>query len=255
VQVGTTWIVQAGSYARHLGVAEMTVEGGRIIGFEAELRDLVPGNAPGPPSRTVSDLQSEWTERIAATFDEPVGAVTETLGRKPTAESPLGRWSADMLRRFADTQIGIYNPGGLRADLVKGPITRRSLYEIYPFSNTVVRFKLTGEQLIGLALRNASATLEGKRPAMQMSGVRCKWRERSGVPEIVEISVGGEVVAPDQVYTAATNSYIIDRWSYNLGFEPQHTEHMSGTVFEAAQAMAAEGPIAPPPNPRMVRVD
>ena len=67
--------------------------------------------------------------------------------------------------------------------------------------------------------------------------------------------MGGKLVKPDGRYTAATNSYIIDRWSYNLGFEPRETEVMGGTVFEAAQAMAAKGPIVPPPNPRMVRVD
>jgi hypothetical protein len=85
--------------------------------------------------------------------------------------------------------------------------------------------------------------------------VACKWRVRGGAPEIIEARVGGTRVKPDSSYSAATNSYIIDRWSYNLGFEPRETEVLDGTVFQAAQAMAAKGPISPPPNPRMVRVD
>ncbi len=255
VQVGTTWIVQAGSYARNLGVAEMTIEDGQIRSFKGVLRDLVPGASKTPPSPKVVELEKLWSDRIAAKFDEKVGSVTTTLGRKPAAESPLGRWAADMLQAYAETQIGIYNPGGLRGDLVAGTLTRRGLYEVFPFSNTVVRFQMSGAELIGLLLRNASAQLEGRRSAMQMSGVRCKWRVRSDVPELVEVHVGGEAVEPDGSYTAATNSYIIDRWSYNLGFKPRETEELKGTVFDAAQAMAAKGPISPPPNPRMVRVD
>ena len=200
-------------------------------------------------------LEKKWGEKIAARFDEPVGEVTATLSRKPAKESPLGRWSADMVGAYAESQIGIYNPGGLRADLVSGPLTRRGLYEVFPFSNAVVQFEMSGAELIGLLLRNANAELSGRRAAMQMSGVRCKWRVRSGVPEIIEARVAGAPVKPESTYTAATNSYIIDRWAYNLGFKPRNTKVLSGTVFEAAQAMAAKGPIVPPPNPRMVRVD
>jgi len=254
-KVGSTWIVQAGSYARYLGVAQMTVKDGQIQGFSSSLRDLIPGNSEVQPSAEVVSLQARWTEEVSSRFDQGVGVVTDTLGRRPGADSPLGRWSADMLRDFAEVQVGIYNPGGLRSDLVKGELSRRDLYEIYPFSNTVVRFEVSGEELIGLLLRNATAELEGGRSAMQMSGVRCKWRVRAGAPEIIEAHVGTTVIDPDATYTAATNSYIIDRWSYNLGFEPRNTVPMSGTVFEAAQAMAAKGPISPPPNPRMVRVD
>jgi 5'-nucleotidase/UDP-sugar diphosphatase len=253
VKVRSTWIVQAGSYARHLGVAQMSVVDGKIVGFQGELRDLVPGSAGAEPAPEVARLQAEWSKKIAERFDEEIGQVSGTLTRRPVAESPLGRWSADMVQAFAETQIGIYNPGGLRADLVEGTLSRRRLYEVFPFSNEVVRFDMTGADLIGLMLRNAGA--EGRRSAMQMSGVRCTWRMRAGVPEIVEVKVGGEPVDPDAVYTAATNSYVIDRWSHNLGFEPQDTVVLESTVFMAAQAMAAKGPIVPPPNPRMVRVD
>jgi len=255
VQVGQTWIVQAGSYARHIGVAEMTVEDGRIQRFSGVLRDLVPGTAEADPSPAVVALQSEWSEKIAGHFDQSVGSVSQTLSRTSSGESPLGRWSADMLKTYAEVQVGIYNPGGLRADLVAGPLTRRGLYEVFPFANAVVRFEMSGEELFGLLLRNASAEMDGGRGAMQMSGVRCTWRVRFGAPEIVEARVGDTPVDPDGRYTAVTNSYVIDRWTYNLGFEPRKTEALQADILEAAVAMAARGPISPPPNPRMVRID
>jgi len=253
-KVGDTWIVQAGCYARQLGVAEMTVKDGRIESFSSELRDLVPGlvDVPEDAARQLH----LWQEKLEAHFSQGVGRVAAgNLTRLPRTESTLGRWSADMVKSEAATDIGIYNPGGLRADLVEGPLTRGELYQVFPFSNDVVQFELTGGELVGLLLKNARSAVEGGHPVMQLAGVRVTWRMRAGAPELVEIRVGDALLDPDARYTAATNSFVADRWKYNLGFEPQNLVSLDVTVFQAAMNMAANGPIVPPPNPRMVRID
>jgi 5'-nucleotidase/UDP-sugar diphosphatase len=253
--VGDTWIVQAGSYGRNLGVTEFDVVDGRIINFKGELRTLIPGEAPGPVDASMVRMAKEWSDRIEARFDQPVGVREHTLSRAPAEESPLGRWSSDMVRAFAQTDIGIYNPGGLRADLVAGTLTRRSLYEVFPFTNAVVRFEMSGSEVVGLLLRNANAMLGGRRSAMQLSGIHCTWRVRDEVPELIEVRIGGEPLDPDGQYSAATNSYVVDRWSYNLGFEPRNATALSTGVFEAAVDIAGRGPVISPSNPRMVRID
>ena len=154
-KVGGTWIVQAGSYARQLGVVEMTVRDGEIDAFSAELRNLVPGEVYVPSDTQA--LVERWREKIKVMFAQEVGSVAHgDLSRGRQMES-LGRWSADMVRSAAGAQIGIYNPGGLRADLVEGVLTKGALYQVYPFANNVVRFELTGAQLVGLLLKNARA--------------------------------------------------------------------------------------------------
>jgi 5'-nucleotidase / UDP-sugar diphosphatase len=254
VKVGDTWVVQAGCYARQLGVTEMTVKDGRIVTFSAELRDLVPGVHPIPES--AGNLVKQWDERIEEHFAEVIGTVaTGDLTRSREAETTLGRWSADMVKFAASADVGIYNPGGLRSDMVEGTLTRGGLYQVFPFSNDVVRFDVTGAELVGLLLRNARSELQGNHPVMQMSGVRVTWRMRSGAPELVEARVGNAILDPDTTYTAATNSFVADRWNYNLGFEPRNLVSEEITVFQAAIKLAAQGPIVPPPNPRMVRID
>ena len=159
------------------------------------------------------------------------------------------------MKTVGKTDIGIYNPGGLRADLVSGPLTRGSLYEVFPFANDVVRFDVKGAQLVGLLLKNARAMAEGGHPVMQLAGVRATWRMRAGVPELVEARVGEKRLDPDSTYTASTNSFVAERWSFNLGFQPINLESLKVTVFEGAMQLAKDGPIVPPPNPRMVRLD
>ena len=253
-KVGDTWVVQAGSYARQLGVVDLIVADGRIKTFSSELRDLVPGVVKTPEA--VEKIVQHWGDRVESHFSEVIGEVTTgDLTRSRDSESPLGRWSADMVKHSGKTDIGIYNPGGLRADLVTGTLTRRSLYEVFPFTNNVVRFDVQGSQLVGLLLKNARAMTEGGHPVMQLAGVRATWRMRAGAPELIEVRVGQKRLDPDSTYTASTNSFVSDRWSFNLGFEPSNLEKMNISVFEAATQLAMEGPIVPPPNPRMVRVD
>jgi 2',3'-cyclic-nucleotide 2'-phosphodiesterase (5'-nucleotidase family) len=252
VQVGDTWIVQAGCYARQLGVTEMDVVDGNIVNFSAKLVDLTPGAVEVPEASAT--LMQTWKERIDGHFAEIIGRVEgATLDRSKNAETPLGRWAADMVRSAAGTDIGIYNPGGLRADLVAGPLTRGGLYQVFPFSNDVVQFDVSGEQVVGLLLKNAGSEISGRHPVMQLSGVAAQWRLRAGAPELVSVTVGETELDPDAVYTAATNSYVTDRWQYNLGFEPTNQVPQGLTVFEAAVARAQAGVIVSPSSPRMTR--
>ena len=60
---------------------------------------------------------------------------------------------------------------------------------------------------------------------------------------------------PDATYMAVTNSYVVDRWEYNLGFQPREPEVLELVVFDAAVNESRKGPIVAPPNPRMIRID
>ena len=254
IKVGETWIVQAGCYTRQLGVTEMDVVDGKIVNFNAKLVDLTPGSVVVPEASAT--LMQTWKARIDAHFAEVIGSVEgATLDRSKNAETPMGRWAADMVRSAAGTDIGIYNPGGLRADLVAGPLSRGGLYQVFPFSNDVVQFDMSGEQVVGLLLKNAGSELSGRHPVMQISGIAATWRVRGGAPELIQVTVGEVALDPDAVYTAATNSYVTDRWQYNLGFEPTNQVLQGSTVFEAAVARAQAGAIVAPSNPRMTRVE
>ncbi len=254
LKVQDTWIVQAGCYARQLGVTEMTVKDGRIVAFEARLQDLLPGSSPVHSAS--ASLQKTWEERIDAHFSVVLGKLEGgDLDRGDHAETALGRWAADTVREAAGTDLGLYNPGGLRADLVEGAVTRGAVYTVFPFGNTIVTFNLRGADLVGLLLRNANSALSGKHPPMQMSGVTAQWRKRSGVAELVAAEVGGSPIEIEATYTMATNSYIAAQWKYNLGFHPVDLNDIGVTVYQAALERVSKAVLTPPKNPRITRID
>jgi len=252
-RVGDTIIVQAGSYGRQLGLWEVTVDDGSISEMTGGLVDLWPDDLPHPASEQVSGLVAEWQNRIDETFALSVGSLEGDLMRKPGPESTMGMWATDMVRVGAQADIGMYNAGGLRADLLAGPLTRGDVYQVFPFSNKLVRFELTGAELVGLLLRGANAQLKGHRPLL-WSGVRFEWAEVGGAPDLRSVHIGGKPLELEASYTIGTNSYVAQQWEHLLGVEPRALMAFEESVFESAVRFASEGPVSIPHDPRNVFV-
>lgn len=251
---GDTWIVQAGSYGRSLGVVALDVADDRVVGFDYELRDLTLDSATVEPDASLQGLADHYRTNIDTLYGEALGKAPAKLEKEYAHESALGRWISDALRVTSHADIGMYNGGGLRSEIVPGVVTRRQLFECFPFENAVLSFPITGEQLVGIVLRNVSADLDGKHGFLSLGGVSWTWRVTAGAPELVTLSVGGQPVDLNRAYTAAATSYIVDQWEKHLGFQPQSTP-VGNNDFEAAVEYARTAGFNDDGKPRGVRVE
>lgn len=255
VTVGQTRIVQAGCYARNLGVLELSVAGGEIETARYELIDLLPEQVPGPAGDEVTALTERYQTAIDERFAEVIGEVTADLGRDYHAESPLGRWASDMVRLATESDVGLYNAGGLRSDLFAGELTRGGLYQVFPFANQVVTFTVSGEELQAMLVHNARSEAAGEGGVLQLSGVQMRWMPEDDGVVVESLAVGGGPLDPTQRYKVATNSYVAEQWEKYLSIEPADLESLGRTVFTVAEAHVQGGPVADPADPRSIRLD
>ena len=244
-QVNGTWIVQAGSYGRSIGQAVVSVTDDAVTGFDWDLHDLTAAAVPEGTSEEVSALVTQYEERLTAEFGQVVGEALDSLGRSYDGPSTLGNWITDTLRTQTGAHIGLYNAGGIRSDLAKGPITKGDLFQIFPFSNAVVTFEISGSELLGILLRNVQSAVDGSHGSMQLSGAQMTWRMKMGVPEAVSITVGDAPLDPGAIYTVATNTYVVDQAEkYLPGADPKNVVEKGMTVFDAALGAVKEGPVS-----------
>jgi 5'-nucleotidase len=142
----------------------------------------------------------------------PYAAVADSVGRSPvtvlaealppTGDRRLGHSVADAARLAADADIGMYNPGGIRAALPAGVVTYADLYRVLPFGNTVVRLSLTGRQLRQLVERT------GIRYYYSNLHVRYDPEARPG-SRIVSVSFpDGTPILEDRSYTLGTVDFL-----------------------------------------------
>lgn len=237
-RVEDTWLVQAGSYGRSLGVVDLVVSDDRITRLRYELRDLGPEGAPGEPSPEITRLTKDYAVQLDEMFGEELTEAPARLGRNYNHESALGRWITDALRDATGADVAIYNNGGLRADIPPGKVTRGTIFECFPFGNALQTFQIRGADLQQVVLKNAIAEHDERRGYLPLSGVTWTWRVRSGAAELLDVKVGASPLDRDRIYTVATNSYIAEQWEKHLGVQPLNLQDTGQTDYDAAIAYA-----------------
>jgi 5'-nucleotidase len=160
------------------------------------------------------------------------------------------------LRSATDAEVALYNTGGIRSDIPAGPVTKMTLFEVFPFGNQVVTFDLTGAEMLSILLGNAIVTVEEKGGLIPMSGATLQWRSVLGAPELVTVLVAGEPLDPARIYRCVSNSYVVEQADrYLRGAQPQNTIGTGRTVFEVAVEAASRGPLVAPSDARIQKVD
>src|SRR5690606_6904758 len=83
-------------------------------------------------------------------------ALTETIAIAIddfSTREELGYLIADSIRVVSGNDLALINAGGVRiSTLAKGPVRAKDVYEIAPFGNEMVTFKLTGHEIRNLLI-------------------------------------------------------------------------------------------------------
>lgn len=207
--VGDTWIAQAGSKARGVGRIEVWVDprAHEIKNIIPSVVNLYEETTAGFSNDSVEELSLALIERSKRHMGVVVGRLNGDLerGKSTFKTSTQGNWITDVMRAQTEADVALQNRGGMRSDLKAGPVTRRDVYRMLPFNNTVVALSMSGVELEALMRR----TVEGEAPVtLEMSGMRVEVREAAGGSQMRLLTVGGEPIDPFRMYKVATNSFL-----------------------------------------------
>ncbi|MFT5197767.1 MAG: 5'-nucleotidase/UDP-sugar diphosphatase [Planctomycetota bacterium] len=206
---GDTWIVQAGSKARGVGRVEVWVDPQtrtleRIV---PAVVNLYKETAEGFSNPKVAELTRELLQRSERRMNVVVGHLNADLkrGKAPRQTSTAGNWVTDVMRSQTQADVALQNRGGLRSNLVAGPITRRDVFRMLPFNNTVIVLTMKGTELESLMRR----TIESENGAtLEMSGMQVGAKQNGSAWQMTQLLIGGQPIEPERAYRVATNSYL-----------------------------------------------
>lgn len=139
--------------------------------------------------------------------DVVLGEAKQTLSKEPRGiqkDSELDNWIADLGRSYAGADIYIHNTAGTRTSMVKGPVSKRDLIDIFPFDDTVVMFEVSGRTL-------RSFIKKGLYPwnKYAYSGVKVSYASTSeGKVRKLKIWINDLPLENHKMYCVATNSFI-----------------------------------------------
>lgn len=207
-RIGRVWVVQAGSWASHLGRVELVRDAG---GWRVEACSLEPITPDIPAHPRVLEAVASVEAELEGWTSEPLTTLTVALTHAPTAECAAGNLTADALRAFWDAEIGLSLGGmGFLGGLEAGVVTRGMVYERVPSSANPGVTKLRGWQLLamleeGLDPVKAAESPKGYRGAARGIMHVSNMTRRGG-----QWFVGSAKLEPDAGYRVAASDAELD---------------------------------------------
>jgi len=149
-------ICQAGAYAEYVGRLKISVDKGKVTQHQGELIRLTPDI---PDDETILSIIRNHREKLGKCLQDVIGKTTVVLeGARWAVRSDiptnLGQLIAYLMMKSTGSDAAIINGGAIRASIPKGEITREMVDTVLPFSNTVVRVNLSGEEVAAVILRS-----------------------------------------------------------------------------------------------------
>ena len=203
-----------------LGYLKLEVEQDEVIDFEEKLIRLY-ADVDLNPSPQITSLVKEVEDSIGEECKKVIGENKSDLKKldypvdTKNVDSSLGNWITDVMRWKTKVQIGFHNSGAIRASLLAGDICAQDIFEVAPFSNTLVVFKLKGKQIKELL----ELDIERQRDRLQVSGLTYKYHPRNGSAygnrvDFLEINgdivvKDGRILLPEKTYTVVSNDYVV----------------------------------------------
>ena len=221
-------IVQAGSNTEYLGELDITVEAGRVTRYDGNLIPLWRrDNRPASPVSVIADSMQREIDRE---FDQVICTLKGNWMRSES-QSAIGTFLADAQREAAGAEVGFQNNGGIRRDVLAGPMTKKALFEVLPFRNILATFQLTGKQLRNIMVYNLE-----KKPGIQIAGMSGRWRKRQDERvEFTSITIGGKPLDEERSYACAASDFFVGEAQKYLGEEILIPVYLKATVFEAVE--------------------
>lgn len=244
-----TLIVQAGCYLVHAGRATLMIDPKthRVLSSSDELVELLPERVGEDIS--VRAIVDRHVEAVGKFFETVVATAAVGLSREVDRESGLGSWMSDCYKGWAGTDAAFQNGGGIRADIPAGPITLRSIFNVMPFDNFMVKLQMRGS-----LLREVLEHGVGARRIMQLSGPTVEYRR--GQPfgrRLVSSVVGGAPLDDTKTYSVATLDFMVSGGDGFNAFSRADSSEVTETLAREVLRRCAQEQktVVPPPAGRL----
>lgn len=241
-----TLIVQSGAYLVAADRVTLDIDPAtkRVVSSRGELVDLDVDRLGEDPA--VAAVVAKQVAAVSKVYDVVIAKSREQLSRKPDGESPLGDWMTDCERRWAGADLAIQNSGGIRNDLSRGPVTKRDIFSIMPFDNSVEVLTMDG-RLVADVLDHGVDKTKGM---IQVSGASFRYdRDADPGRRLSGLTIGGRPLDQRRLYKVATIDFLVKGGDGYRPFSRAEKERPTGVLLrDVLQQCAVQQALIEPPS-------
>lgn len=230
-------VAQAGVGTDQIGRFDLTIDDdtNSIVEFAWQLVPIEPGVAE--PDEALREHIGSFKKVV----DEKYGALLTKFQRAAThplreEESELGNLLADLLAPALSSDVVFLGAGSIRVESLGPMVTLGDLLACFPYDDKLVRYTLTGEQLLRTfahVMRNENRDGEGECYQVNQ-GVQAVFD--TGANYLVSLEVGGAPVDPGREYTICLQAYHASNAQEYLAIAPDELERLGEAKVVATSA-------------------
>jgi 2',3'-cyclic-nucleotide 2'-phosphodiesterase (5'-nucleotidase family) len=159
------------------------------------------------PDEQIADTILVMQKIAEAGMDKIVGEAAINITKIGTgSQNMIGNMVCEAMLDYTGADFSFMNLGGIRDELLAGPISYRDVFKVMPFDNQVVMFEVDGRFLKNIIETRVS----GSRHGLRVAGIQVVInRSRSNFDRITKLTIGGEPWDADKVYKVATTDFLL----------------------------------------------
>jgi len=118
----------------------------------------------------------------------------------------IGNLVCEAMLDYTDADFAFMNLGGIRDELLSGPISYRNVFNVMPFDNQIALIEVDGRFLKEIIETRVS----GSRHGLRTAGIKVVInRKRENFNRISKLYIGGEPWQADKIYKIATSDFLL----------------------------------------------
>jgi 2',3'-cyclic-nucleotide 2'-phosphodiesterase (5'-nucleotidase family) len=205
IMVGRVPIVQAGSMLKYVGLVTLKVRNRAVVDFSYRLIALDTVAKSDPAVQALIDKYND-----NKVFNKVVGYAQAPL----VGPEELGSLMTDAITHRLKVDFAFENVGGIRMySLPKGPIKLKEIYQLDPFSDVIVRYKMSRDEIKSLI---CNAYNRKKQIDLEVSGMvyTILTNQDQNCTDVEMTDISGHPLASDKTYSVGLNSYIAASYTF-----------------------------------------
>lgn len=208
-----TLIAQTGEYTNNIGLVTASIKNNKMVSAKAKLYSANEVAAMNlEPKKKTQNIIDKFVKFCESYFSEVVGKTDVVLnGFKNdirTKETNLGNLFADVMRKKAGADVGMFKAGPISTSVIsEGEITRQTLQKMTRVDSLIITKKLTGEDILEFLNYSLGSFPEENGSFQQVSGITFSIDEASqrGIGDkVFNVKIGGKPMVLTDTYTVAT---------------------------------------------------
>ncbi|WP_058304686.1 bifunctional metallophosphatase/5'-nucleotidase [Gorillibacterium timonense] len=212
-KIGDTYLVEAGSYSTHVGLAELYFKNGKVKHVEWSIHQ---SKDVSKEDKAVAAVAEKYHAIALEKGKAVVGhSKVELDGMRThvrTEETNLANLITDAMREEGKADLALLNGGGIRESISKGDITLYDVGKPLPFVNSLMTVEVEGEKIYEAIERGLRAWPYGSSNGgfLQVSGIAYTFDgSKPAGKRLVSVTMNDQPLDKEKKYKVATNDYLV----------------------------------------------